>query len=158
MAERPTGDTVRLLLATYADLDRLKAIRHAAFATHAPSAYTATEVENLLADLDESELVGMVTAHQLFVAAITEEVVGLAGWRGTNLRHVYVAPGRERSGIGSRLVAQVEQDLRRRTGASEIWVNSVLYARGFYEANGYRLRTTGRAWDGSRYLRMVKTL
>ena len=87
------------------DVEVLKALRHAAFAKHAPSAYSPEEVENLLNDLDEEELVLMITERQMFVGEVDGVLVGCAGWRGANLRHVYVRPGRERAGVGTRLVA-----------------------------------------------------
>ena len=59
------------------------------------------EVVNLLDDLDEHELQAMVNERQLFVAEARGTVVGCAGWRGENLRHVYVTPESERAGIGA---------------------------------------------------------
>ena len=82
------------------DLERVKAVRHAAFTAHAPSAYSPQEVLNLLADLDGDELLDMVNERQLFVAEVHGNVVGCAGWRGEMLRHVYVSPESGRSGIG----------------------------------------------------------
>src|SRR3954453_18734154 len=90
------------------DLDGLKALRHAAFAKHAPSTYSPWEVENLLRGLDEEELVAMIRARQMLVGEVDGTLVGCAGWRGTNLRHVYVRPGCERAGLGSTLVSCAE--------------------------------------------------
>jgi GNAT superfamily N-acetyltransferase len=144
--------------ATIGDLGRLIEIRHAALSAHAPGAYSPEQVETLLGDVDETELADMINGRQLFVAVADGEIRGLAGWRGVNLRHVYVAPGAERSGTGSRLVAHAERDFKRRTGASEIHVGSVLYAKGFYEANGYTALGVDVAWDGSRFFPMTKNL
>jgi GNAT superfamily N-acetyltransferase len=140
------------------DLGRLREIRHAAFSAHAPGAYSPEEVENLLGDLDEAELADMINEHQLFVAVADGEIRGLAGWRGINLRHVYVTPGAERTGTGSQLVARAERDFKKRTGASEIRVGAVLYAKGFYEANGYEVLRKDIAWDGSEFFQMIKRL
>lgn len=82
------------------DIERVKAIRHDAFAADAPSAYSPQEVVNLLNDLDENELRVMVDERQLFVGEAQGTIVGCAGWRGENLRHVYVTPESQRTGIG----------------------------------------------------------
>jgi ribosomal protein S18 acetylase RimI-like enzyme len=100
------------------DVEPLKALRHAAFAKHAPSRYSPVEVENLLKSLDEEELVAMIAERQLFVGEVDGLPVVCASWRGTNLRHVYVRPGCERAGLGSRLVACAEADYRNRTSAA----------------------------------------
>jgi GNAT superfamily N-acetyltransferase len=96
----------------------------------------------------------MVKDRQLFVAETDGLIIGCAGWRGENLRHVYVAPESERRGLGTRLVARAESDFRDRTSAAEIHVGSVLYARGFYEKLGYELVTKDRA--GSEPFQMKK--
>jgi hypothetical protein len=57
----------------------MREIRHAASSAHAPGVYSPQEVENLLGDLDEAELAGMITEHQLFVAVADGEIRGLAG-------------------------------------------------------------------------------
>ena len=149
---------VQVRTATIADLGRLREIRHAAFSAQAPNVYSPQEVENLLGDLDEAELADMIDEHQVFVAIADGEIQGLAGWRRINLRHVYVAPGAERKGIGSQLVRHAERDFKNRTGESEIRVGSVLYAKGFYEANGYEVLGKDTAWDGSEFYRMIKRL
>lgn len=58
-------------------------------------------VENLVDDFDEMEFADMIGQCQLFTA-VDVAVRGCAGWKGSNLRHVYVRPGSERIGIGTR--------------------------------------------------------
>ena len=140
------------------DVEPLKALRHAAFAKHAPSTYSPEEVENVLNSLDEEELVAMVTERQLFVGEADGLLVACAGWRGTRLRHVYVRPGCERAGLGSQLVAWAESDYRDRTSAAEIHLGCGLYAQPFYQALGYTLASRERDWDGSVLLLMTKLL
>ncbi|MFC7546474.1 GNAT family N-acetyltransferase [Plantactinospora sp. GCM10030261] len=149
---------IRIDVADPSDLPRLIAVRYAALAAQAPSAYSATEVETLLGDVDEDELRRMIRDRQLFVARVGTEVVGLAGWRGDRVRHVYVDPDLTRRGIASRLLQRVEADYQDRTGADEVRVGVALHAKPFYAANGYRLVEQAAAWDGSAYLRMAKPL
>lgn len=141
-----------------ADVPRVLAIRHAAFAVHAPAAYSPGEVETLLHDVDPDELRAFVSDGRLFVARRDGVVAGVAGWQDRRVRHVYVDPRHQRQGIASALLRHVEADCRRRTGADLITAGVALHAEAFYRANGYALVRRAVAWDGSAYLEMVKDL
>ncbi len=141
------------------DVPRLLEIRHAAFARHAPAAYSPEEVATLLADVSQDELQEMIARRQLFVArTAARAIIGLAGWKGTQLRHVYVDPAYTRRGIATRLLGHVEADFRTRTGATRIEVGVALHAEPFYRARGYQLVRRAQAWDGSAYLEMTRSL
>jgi ribosomal protein S18 acetylase RimI-like enzyme len=127
------------------DLEVVEALRYVALSSSAPSAYSPQEVAELLDSLDVDELRAMVKDRQLFVAEADGRILGCAGWRGKQLRHVYVAPDSEREGLGTRLVRRAESDFQDRTSAAELHVGSVLYARGFYEKLGYELVTKERS-------------
>lgn len=152
------GSHVRIVPARPGDLPRLLEIRHAAFAAHAPAAYSPQEVATLLTDVDPAELRRMIDAGRLFTARVGDDTVGLAGRAGTVLRHVYVDPGQARRGIGTALLRHVEADARDRDGASVLSAGVALHAESFYLANGYRLVVRATAWDGSAFLRMIKRL
>lgn len=137
------------------DAEVVVALRYVALSADAPSVYSAREVGELLDDLDLDELRAMIKDRQLFVAETDGLIVGCAGWRGTSLRHVYVAKDVQREGLGTRLVARAESDLRSRTSAAVIHVASVIYARRFYEKLGYEIATHERL--GSEPFRMKKT-
>ena len=137
------------------DTEAVVALRYAALSASAPSVYSAREVVELLDGLDVDELRAMIEDRQLFVAETDGLIVGCAGWRGTYLRHVYIAPDLQREGVGTRLVARAESDFRDRTSAAVIHVASVIYARRFYEKLGYELATKERS--GSEPFWMKKT-
>ena len=137
------------------DVDVVEALRYAALSASAPSVYSPREVVELLDDLDVNELRAMVKNRQLFVAENDGLIVGCAGWRGEQLRHVYVAPDSERGGLGTCLVTRAESDFLERTSATEIHVASVHYARRFYERLGYELVTEDRS--GSEPFQMKKS-
>ncbi len=141
-----------------ADVPRLLAIRRAAFAAQAPAAYSAREVATLLADVDPAELTALAAAGQLFAARAGDAVVGVAGWQGDRLRHVYVDPAWTRRGIATALLHRVEAEMRERAGVRAIRAGVALHAELFYRANGYEVVRRATAWDGSAYLEMVKRL
>ena len=149
---------IEIAHAARADIPRLLEIRHAAFSAHVPAFYSEQEVQTLLDDVDESELAEMIDASQLFVARIEGAIVGLAGWKDDRIRHVYVAPGYERQGIGTQVLARAEDDFRNRTNADEVKAGVGLQAELFYVANGYELSRRLKDWDGSDYLEMTKKL
>ncbi len=160
---RPASDADRaggpwIMPATGNDVPHVLRIRHAAFAAHAPAAYSAREVATLLDDVDPAELHALATAGQLFVARRGAAVVGVAGWQGDRIRHVYVDPACARQGIATALLRRVEAEFRARTGGDEIRAGVALHAQGFYRANGYALVRRATAWDGSAYLEMRKRL
>lgn len=100
----------------------------------------------------------MIRNYQLFVARDGDDVVGLAGWKDANLRHVYVDPQRTRQGVATELLSHVEADFRARTGAEEIKAGVALHAETFYISNDYAVVSRAKAWDGSEYLEMIKRL
>src|SRR5205807_10216735 len=100
------------------DTEVVVALRDAALSASAPSVYSAREVVELLDGLDVDELRAMIEDRQLFVAETDGLIVGCAGWRGTYLRHVYIAPDLQREGVGTRLVARAESDFRDRTSSA----------------------------------------
>ena len=142
--------------ANLADMASIAEIRRKAFARFAPLSYSAQEVETLLADLDEGQLRHMIEDKKMFVAC-EDSIVGSAGWNDDFIRHVYVDPAHTRQGIGSHLLSHAEQNYRRRTNRNEIQAGVALYAREFYEANGYAFLSEETDWDGSKYCKMRKS-
>ncbi|BCJ48022.1 hypothetical protein GCM10010168_23810 [Actinoplanes ianthinogenes] len=154
-----TGDSdMTIGPAVPGDLPRILEIRYAAFARHAPSAYSPQEVQTLLGDVDPDEIASMITGRTVFVAREAGHTLGCAGWQGERLRHVYVDPRAGRRGIGTALLATVETDFGTRTGRTHLHAGVALHAEGFYRANGYQVLRRARDWDGSSYLEMRKPL
>lgn len=134
-------------------------LRHAAFSHHAPQSYTQQEVDNLLEDVDQDELAGLIAAGQLLVAQdSTGCIIGSAGWQTNLIRHVYVRPDVGRCGVGATLLRSVEQLAAQDHSIEQLELGTGLYARGFYERQGYTLLEERRAWDDSLYCWMIKPL
>ncbi len=159
--QHPPGDDAappRIGPATAVDVPGVLRLRRAAFAAHAPAAYSPREVATLLDDVDPAELYALTAAGQLFVARAGGALVGVAGWQGDRVRHVYVDPARTRQGIATALLRRAETEFHARTGGSVIRAGVALHAEAFYRANGYELLRRATAWDGSAYLEMSRRL
>ena len=77
----------------------------------------------------------VLVEHEVWVAAAGEHVVGIAVLRGDTLDQLYVHPGHQRHGIGSRLLDHAKRQ-RRTLRLSTFQSNEV--ARVFYERRGFR--------------------
>jgi GNAT superfamily N-acetyltransferase len=71
---------------------------------------------------------------------------------------MYVSPEETKKGIGSALLRVLEEDYKNRTRNSIIKAGVILYARPFYEKNGYEFLKIDTDWDGSKFNRMQKKL
>ena len=92
-----------------------------------------------------------------FVAEHTEEIVGTGGLEGDELVTFFVLPDRQRSGIGSALLAAIEGSALER-GLSWLRVGSSLAGATFYERQGYQ--RTGEILEGSAglHISLIKRL
>ena len=138
------------------DISQILKIRKITFSHFAPASYSPKEVRTLLSDIDESELRDMINNKSLFIAEINHQIVGCGGWLGDSVRHMYVSPKITKQGIGSALLKILEKDYKVRTKKSIIKAGVILYARPFYEKNGYEFLKEDKDWDGSRFNRMQK--
>ena len=140
------------------DIPQILEIRKRTFLHFAPSAYSPKEVKTLLEDVKTSELEEMTENKSLFVAEENHKIVGCGGWLGESVRHMYVSPEETKKGIGSSLLRVLEEDYKNRTNNSIIKAGVILYARPFYERNGYEFLKIDTDWDGSKFNRMQKKL
>jgi GNAT superfamily N-acetyltransferase len=140
------------------DIPRILEIREKTFKHFAPASYSPKEVETLLADINEVELIKMIDHKSLFVAEKEHQVVGCGGWFDDSVRHMYVSPEITKQGIGTILLKVLEEDFKKRTHKLVIKAGVILYARPFYERNGYEFLNIDTDWDGSIFNRMQKRL
>lgn len=134
------------------DFERLLEIERAAFP---PSiAYPRRDLRRLFAARRCRTLVAEVDQVVGFVTGCREP-------RGIGrVRSLDVVPERQGEGIGSRLLAAIEEWLREQ-GATALLLETAPGARGFYERHGYRIDERlpgyyGEGLDAFRMLKMVK--
>lgn len=96
------------------------------------------EVRMRIANARTTEYVQqIVTNRTIAVATINDEIVGLGGLKGNEIRHMYVKVGFKGRGIGSKILDFLEQEAYYK-GISSLIVNSVLHSKQFYVKNGFK--------------------
>lgn len=149
---------LQIRLCKLTDIPQILEIRKNTFLHFAPSSYSPKEIQNLIGDIKTSELEEMIGNKSLFVAEENHQVVGCGGWFEESVKHMYVSPEKTKEGIGSALLKVLEKDYKNRTNKSVIKAGVILYARPFYEKNGYEFLKIDTDWDGSKFNRMQKIL
>jgi len=100
----------------------------------------------------------MIRNESLFVAQREGDVIGCGGWFDESVRHMYVSPNITKQGVGSTLIKHLEENYQKSTRNRIIKAGVILYARPFYEKNGYKFLGLETDWDGSKFNRMEKIL
>lgn len=131
------------------DLNQIINIRTESFKYCAPEFYHSIQVQTLLNDYDEDEILWMIDNKCMFVCEEDGNIVGTSGWKDENIRHVYVKPSFMGRGIGSMLLSHAEADYRERTQKYYVNLGSNIYARKFYEKNGFHVVSKEIDWDGT---------
>lgn len=160
--------------ATQADGTSLRALHERSLRSMSLEHYRAQQVESFIAagTLDAD----MIDSGRYFVAELEGRLVGCGGWgvrvpgylsadpsaqELPRLRAMFVDPANARQGIGSRLVAHIESDVRA-SGQSLLSLDALLSGVALYRTLGYQSVRHGLIHlpDGEvvRYLHMRKWL
>lgn len=124
--------------AAAADAEALSAlIERTVVASNAPD-YEAAAIELLMKFATPAGVVERMAGRDCFVAVEAGQVVGTISLGGDRLHQMFVAPERQKGGLGRRLVEYLEGHARA-VGIGELRLHSSLTARGFYERLGYRM-------------------
>jgi GNAT superfamily N-acetyltransferase len=134
-------DATRLAPAVADDMAALAALRRAAIGAQADGPYNAAQLA-LWMEHPLDRLAAALAGGGDDVALVAWGLEGPVGFawatpgQRPHLRSLYVAPAVAGLGIGTRLLAAVESELRRR-GASALWVAATLNAVAFYRRRGF---------------------
>lgn len=80
---------------------------------------------------------GLIRKQKMFVAVLGQQIVGTAGLDGSMVRSFFVAPDAQGTGIGSRLMAEVE-NAARQAGITTLMLQSSMTAEQFYVKLGFK--------------------
>jgi len=135
------------------DAEAILAVKQAAIAELSASAYTRQQIEAWTPDddaLTEYRNATETDGFQILVACDDEQVVGygVLSAESDRIEALFVHPHRARSGIGTRLLGQLESSALL-IGCRALTVVSSRNATEFYELHGYtRVETRSREIDG----------
>jgi putative acetyltransferase len=119
-------------------------------------AYPPPIIDLICANFSPAKVLQRMAEREVFVGEVEGQVAATVSLRGDKLYSLFVAPGRQGTGVGRRLVEHIEAAAARR-GVRELRLSAALSARPFYERLGYRLVTFEPRDDGSTWL-MSKSL
>ncbi len=153
---------------TSADAEGVGAVHHAAVHHAGAEAYPPDALEHWSGPLTGARLkewsARLSDANEYFTVAVTEGVVVAFGsllLETDRLRGTYVKPDHARAGIGSELLAHLEENAVT-NGLDHLQVDASINARAFYAHHGYEVieETTHRLEDGYEIacIRMRKAL
>jgi GNAT superfamily N-acetyltransferase len=98
--------------------------------------YPATVIDRMTISYGAPRIVLMVQHREMFVAERIGQIVGVIGYAAGSVRSLFVAPDHQGSGVGRRLVAEVES-LARKAGLLSLTVAASMTAIGFYQRCGF---------------------
>jgi putative acetyltransferase len=118
-----------------ADADRVAIARlhEASIRALGPSHYTSAEVDSWAAGMTPERY---VIEQEMYVATLGDAVIGFGHYHRGEIMAVYVDPLHIGRGIGSTLIAKLEE-VARADGATHLHLNAALNSVGFYAACGY---------------------
>lgn len=148
----------KIRLATPGDVPAISRLVQRAIRQRNAPDYTPEIVERACANFTEERLLARLTERDVFVAEIDGAPVGTVSFALANakLYSLFIDPGFDRQGLGTRLVGFIEAHAVAR-GVSELRLSAALPARPFYERLGYRATAFEERPEGSTWL-MLKQL
>lgn len=116
-----------------ADADAISKVILAALHETNAQDYPPEVITSLAAEFGPERIRQMMAEREMLVAIREAEVVGTASLQGKSVR---TAPRLHGSGIGTMLIARLEDRARERS-VDRLWVRSSITAVGFYRRLGY---------------------
>lgn len=118
--------------------------------------YSVAEISRVFAGFSAGHVMERIRRQDVFVAEIDGEIVATVGYADGELWALFVAPERQRLGLGSMLVDHIEAHARKR-GRRQLGLAASRTGVEFYERLGYR-RLSYRPHSSGATFAMVKTL
>ena len=119
-----------------ADAPALSALMRDAIARTNAADYPPAVIGRLLARHSVGDVAAMIATRTVFVATQGSEPVGTVALEGDQLRALFVDPGRQRRGIGGRLVDHAEAHAAA-LGLQALWLQASITAHRLYRRHGY---------------------
>ena len=118
--------------------------------------YPAVVIARLVAGFSPQRITTFIASRPFYVAIAHDTIVGTANLDGVAARALFVDPDHQGKGIGSRLMAVIE-DLARARSVATLHVQSSITAESFYRKLGY-VAVGEKFHDGERTIMMEKSV
>lgn len=119
--------------------------------------YDMRIIQNLSRQYSPGYLRDLALRRHMYVHLTGDTIDGTISLKGDAIYAFFVAPDKQREGIGSRLLTFVEE-LARTTGIRRLKVDASVTARAFYEHHGYRALRKERDYSYGAVFFMQKDL
>jgi putative acetyltransferase len=130
----------------YEDIEALSALIRNTLLISNSRDYHMHVIRNLSRQYSVKNVADMALRREMYVHTAEGRITGTVSYKGDTIFAFFVAPDKQRMGIGSKLLRYVEERAKE-SGVHQIKVGASLTAKKFYESNGYR--TVRREGDGS---------
>ncbi|MBN1685393.1 MAG: GNAT family N-acetyltransferase [Spirochaetales bacterium] len=124
--------------ARYGEIERLSSLIRNTLLVSNSFDYDMNVIQNLSRQYSFDYLRDMTLRRRVYVHVTGEVIDGTVSLKGDTIYAFFVAPDRQRRGVGSRLLASVEETAKS-SGVRTIRVDASLTAQKFYENRGYRI-------------------
>lgn len=154
---------VSIRLATRDDIAHLSALIIRTVRVSNVADYSAASIEVICANFTPEKVLEKMAVRDVFVALDKDGApcgtVSLGNIRSADgqLHSMFVAPERQKAGIGRLMVTHLERHAREAKALDNMWLFSSLTARAFYERLGYTMLAPERQGDIDMW-RMAKRL
>ena len=124
--------------ARYSEIEQLSSLIRNTLLISNSLDYDMEVIRNLSRQYSIGYLRDMAMRRRIYVHVAGGVIAGTVGLKGDTIYAFFVAPDRQRQGIGSRLLAFVEETAKS-SGVGKIKVDASLTAKTFYANRGYRI-------------------
>ncbi|MDH0292419.1 GNAT family N-acetyltransferase [Pseudomonas sp. GD04087] len=100
--------------------------------------YPASIIESVAANFAPERVIELLEKRLVFVALLSDKIVGTGALDGNAVRSLFIAPLQQRKGIGQALMSRIEKTALQRS-VEALLVPASLTAEGFYSRLGYRV-------------------
>jgi GNAT superfamily N-acetyltransferase len=131
-----SGDAIEIRLATANDAEAICRVAIRTLRQTNARDYSADVIARLVGGFSPQRIATFIASRPFYVAIARGSIVGTANLDGAAARAVFVDPDHQGKGIGTSMMAAVE-DLARARSVTTLHVQSSITAEGFYKQLGY---------------------
>ena len=147
---------IQLRIAQVEDAEPISALITAALQVSNAQDYPPDVIAQVQQNFTPVHILGFLSQREVYVATLKGRVVGTASLDRQVVRSVFVDPGLQGSGIGSKLMSMLEAEAAH-NGVTALKVPSSITAEGFYRSLGYSVERD-EYFGAERTIIMVKQL